>query len=155
VQSGIFDALTTDYSILAAYASQEQYKGKFQLAGLKLSNENYGIGVQEGSELKAEINTALEKMVSDKSWDKAVKDNLGPANYKNEPAPKIGNPPFSSQKLRKLPCKVCPVSGKGKPPAGVAADVTGRKAASAVRFRVVSTPSSPSNTSYSVPANSG
>ncbi|MFE6178523.1 glutamate ABC transporter substrate-binding protein [Streptomyces sp. NPDC056464] len=85
------DALTTDDSILAGYASQEQFKGKFKLAGLKLSNENYGIGVKEGSDLKAKINTALEKMVEDKSWDEYVKKNFGPANYDNEPAPKIGN----------------------------------------------------------------
>ncbi|MFF8845052.1 glutamate ABC transporter substrate-binding protein [Streptomyces sp. NPDC015127] len=92
VQSGIFDALTTDDSILAGYASQDQYKGKFKLAGLKLSNENYGIGVKKGdAEMVKKINAALEKMVQDKSWDAAVKANFGPANYKNEPAPKIGN----------------------------------------------------------------
>ncbi|MGW0844429.1 glutamate ABC transporter substrate-binding protein [Streptomyces sp. NPDC002787] len=85
------DALTTDDSILAGYAAQEQFKGKFKLAGFKLSNENYGIGVKEGSDLKAKINTALEKMVSDGSWEEAVKANFGPANYKNEPAPKIGD----------------------------------------------------------------
>ncbi|MFD9043552.1 glutamate ABC transporter substrate-binding protein [Streptomyces bottropensis] len=85
------DALTTDDSILAGYAAQEQFKGKFKLGGFKLSNENYGIGVKEGSDLKAKINTALEKMVADKSWDKAVQANFGPANYKNEPAPQIGN----------------------------------------------------------------
>jgi len=28
--------------------------------------------------------------VSDGSWQKAVDANFGPANYKNEPAPKIG-----------------------------------------------------------------
>lgn len=92
LQSGAVDALTTDDSILAGYASQEQYKGKFKLAGLKLSNENYGIGVKKGDqEMVDKINAALEKMVQDKSWDKAVQDNFGPANYQNEPAPKIGN----------------------------------------------------------------
>ncbi|MFJ8077457.1 glutamate ABC transporter substrate-binding protein [Streptomyces sp. NPDC096176] len=92
LQSGRVDALTTDDSILAGYASQPQYKGKFKLAGLKLSNENYGIGVKKGDkEMVDKINAALEKMVQDKSWDKAVADNFGPANYKNEPAPKIGN----------------------------------------------------------------
>lgn len=85
------DALTTDDSILAGYASQEQFKGKFKLAGLKLSNENYGIGIKNGSDLKAKINTALEKMVEDGSWEEYVKKNFGPANYDNEPAPKIGN----------------------------------------------------------------
>ncbi|MFC9387031.1 glutamate ABC transporter substrate-binding protein [Streptomyces venezuelae] len=90
LENGVVDALTTDDSILAGYASQDQFKGKFKLGGFKLSNENYGIGVQKGSDLKDKINTALEKMVADGSWDKAVEKNFGPANYQNEPAPKIG-----------------------------------------------------------------
>ncbi|MET7320977.1 glutamate ABC transporter substrate-binding protein [Streptomyces sp. NPDC005549] len=91
LQNGAIDALTTDDSILAGYASQAQFKGKFKLGGFKLTNENYGIGVKKGSDLKDKINKALEEMVADKTWDKAVKDNFGPANYKNEPAPKIGD----------------------------------------------------------------
>ncbi|MGP3947407.1 glutamate ABC transporter substrate-binding protein [Streptomyces sp. 7N604] len=91
LENQVIDAVTTDDSILAGYAAQAEFKGKFKLGGFKLSNENYGIGVEKGSELKNEINTALEKMVADGAWDKAVKDNFGPANYKNEPAPKIGN----------------------------------------------------------------
>ncbi|MCD9880366.1 glutamate ABC transporter substrate-binding protein [Streptomyces guryensis] len=90
LQSGAIDALTTDDSILAGYASQAQYKGKFKLGGFKMTNENYGIGVKKGSALKAKINKALEDMVSDGSWETAVKKNFGPAGYKNEPAPKIG-----------------------------------------------------------------
>ncbi len=31
-----------------------------------MTNENYGIGVKKGSDLKAKINTALEKMVADR-----------------------------------------------------------------------------------------
>ncbi|MEU8674847.1 glutamate ABC transporter substrate-binding protein [Streptomyces sp. NPDC048560] len=91
LENETIDALTTDDSILAGYAAQDEFKGKFKLGGFKLSNENYGIGVQEGSELKAKINTALEKMVADGTWDEAVEKNFGPANYQNEPAPKIGN----------------------------------------------------------------
>jgi len=90
LENKVIDALTTDDSILAGYAAQPAFKGKFKLGGFKMSNENYGIGVQKGSALKAQINTALEKMVSDGSWDAAVKKNFGPANYQNEPAPKIG-----------------------------------------------------------------
>ncbi|MFB7555869.1 glutamate ABC transporter substrate-binding protein [Streptomyces brevispora] len=86
------DALTTDDSILAGYASQDANKGKFKLAGFKMTNENYGIGLKKGdADLKKKINDALTKMVSDGSWEKAVKANFGPANYKNDPAPKIGN----------------------------------------------------------------
>lgn len=92
LQSGAVDAVTTDDSILAGFAAQDKYKGQFKLAGLKLSNENYGIGVKKGDTATTDkINAALEKMVKDGAWDTAVKDNFGPANYKNEPAPTIGN----------------------------------------------------------------
>ncbi|MEV6116891.1 glutamate ABC transporter substrate-binding protein [Streptomyces sp. NPDC052109] len=91
LQSKAIDALTTDDSILAGYAAQAQFKGKFKLGGFKMTNENYGIGVKKGSALKDKINKALEEMVSDGSWETAVKKNFGPANYKNEPAPKIGD----------------------------------------------------------------
>ncbi|MFJ1866366.1 glutamate ABC transporter substrate-binding protein [Streptomyces sp. NPDC088097] len=84
------DALTTDNSILAGYAAQEKNKGKFQLAGLNMSNENYGIGLKKGDkELQTKINAALKKMVSDGAWEAAVTKNFGPAGYKSEPAPQI------------------------------------------------------------------
>ncbi|MFJ9247374.1 glutamate ABC transporter substrate-binding protein [Streptomyces sp. NPDC101776] len=92
LQSGAVDAVTTDDSILAGFASQDKFKGEFKLAGLKLSNENYGIGVKKGdSATVTKINTALEKMVSSGAWQTAVTKNFGPADYKNEPAPKIGD----------------------------------------------------------------
>lgn len=91
LQSGAVDAVTTDDSILAGFAAQDKYKGQFKLAGLKLSNENYGVGVKKGDATTLDkINKALEKMVSDGSWKKAVDKNFGPAQYKNEQAPKIG-----------------------------------------------------------------
>lgn len=92
LDSEAVDALTTDDSILAGFAAQEQYQGKFELAGLNLSNENYGIGLKEGdTELKDEVNDALTKMVDDGSWDEFVEANFGPAEYDNEPAPEIGD----------------------------------------------------------------
>ncbi|WP_455356588.1 glutamate ABC transporter substrate-binding protein [Streptomyces sp. SYSU K217416] len=84
------DALTTDNSILAGFAAQKEHQGKFKLVGLNLSDEPYGIGLKKGDkELQTKINAALEKMKTDGSWDKFVKANFGPANYKNEPAPEI------------------------------------------------------------------
>ncbi|WP_172386123.1 glutamate ABC transporter substrate-binding protein [Streptomyces sp. MNP-20] len=91
LQNDAIDALTTDDSILAGYAAQKNFQGKFKLGGFKMTNENYGIGVKKGSDLKKKINDALTEMVKDGSWEKAVKDNFGPASYKNEPAPKIGD----------------------------------------------------------------
>lgn len=91
LQSGAVDAVTTDDSILAGFAAQDKYKDQFKLVGLKLSNENYGIGIKKGdSALEKKINAALTKMVGDGAWETAVKKNFGPAQYKNEPAPKIG-----------------------------------------------------------------
>ncbi|MCC0095539.1 MULTISPECIES: glutamate ABC transporter substrate-binding protein [Streptomyces] len=84
------DALTTDNSILAGYAAQENNKGKFKLVGLKLSDEPYGVGLKKGDkDLQTKVNAALKKMVEDGSWQKAVDSNFGPANYKSEPAPQI------------------------------------------------------------------
>lgn len=92
LENKVVDALTTDDDILAGYAAQDANKGKFKLAGFKMTNENYGIGLKKGdADLKKKINDALTKMVEDGSWDKAVEANFGPANYKNDPAPKIGN----------------------------------------------------------------
>ncbi|WP_405388240.1 glutamate ABC transporter substrate-binding protein [Streptomyces sp. NBC_01102] len=92
LENKAIDALTTDDSILAGYAAQEAHKGKFKLAGFKMTNENYGIGLKKGdADLKKKIDAALTKMVSDGAWDKAVEANFGPASYKNEPAPAIGN----------------------------------------------------------------
>lgn len=91
LQSGAVDAVTTDDSILAGFAAQDKYKGQFKLVGLKLSNENYGVGVKKGdTQLVDKINKAIEKMESSGAWEAAVKKNFGPADYKNEPAPKIG-----------------------------------------------------------------
>ena len=84
------DALTTDDTILAGYASQEANKGKLKVVGAPFSEERYGVGLKKGDVALCEkVNTALKKMVDDGSWQKAVDNNLGPAGYK---AP-AGNPP--------------------------------------------------------------
>ncbi|WP_256792266.1 glutamate ABC transporter substrate-binding protein [Terrabacter sp. Ter38] len=90
LQTGGVDALTTDDTILAGYAAQEQYKGKFKVVGKPFSQENYGIGLKKGdTALCQKVTDAIKKMVSDGSWQKALDANLGPAGYK----PGAGNPP--------------------------------------------------------------
>ncbi|UED86969.1 glutamate ABC transporter substrate-binding protein [Streptomyces profundus] len=90
LENGAVDALTTDDSILAGYAAQEQNVGKFELAGLALGPEHYGVGVPKGeTELRDDINAAITKMVDDGAWEEAVEANFGPANYNAEPAPEI------------------------------------------------------------------
>ncbi|KAB8167971.1 transporter substrate-binding domain-containing protein [Streptomyces sp. 3MP-14] len=90
LENGTVDALTTDDSILAGYAAQEQNQGKFALAGLELSDEYYGVGVPKGeTELRDDINAAITKMVDEGAWQDAVNEHFGPANYDAEPAPEI------------------------------------------------------------------
>ncbi len=88
--AGNIDALTTDDTILAGYAAQDQYKGKLKVVGQPFSVERYGIGLKKGdTQLCQKVTDAIKSMISDGSWQKAVNDNLGPANYK----PGKGNPP--------------------------------------------------------------
>lgn len=84
------DALTTDDTILAGYAAQEQYKGKLKVVGQTFSEERYGIGLKKGDTATCQkVTDAIKTMISDGSWQKAVDANLGPAGYK----PGAGNPP--------------------------------------------------------------
>ena len=86
----VVDALTTDNTILAGYASQPAYKGKLKLVGKTFSEEKYGIGLKKGdTALCTKITDALKKMIDDGSWQNFVTTNLGPAGFK----PGAGNPP--------------------------------------------------------------
>lgn len=79
---GVIDAMTTDDTILAGYANQATYKGKFKLAGDTFSTERYGVGLKKGDTATCKkVNDAIAKMIKDGSWEKALKDNLG-ADYK-------------------------------------------------------------------------
>jgi len=90
VSKGV-DALTTDNTILAGYASQAQYKGKLKVVGKTFSEERYGIGIKKGdTALCQKIDDALKKMVDSGDWKKAVDANLGPAGFTPDPAT---NPP--------------------------------------------------------------
>ena len=90
LMSNAVDALTTDDTILAGYASQDQYKGKLKLVGKPFTEERYGIGIAKGDTEKCEqINEAIREMISDGSWETAVDDNLGAAGF----TPGEGNPP--------------------------------------------------------------
>jgi glutamate transport system substrate-binding protein len=86
----VVDALTTDNTILAGYASQAAYKGKLKLVGKTFSEEKYGIGLKKGdTALCTKVTDALKKMIADGSWQNFVTANLGPSGFK----PGAGNPP--------------------------------------------------------------
>ena len=85
------DALTTDNTILAGYASQKQNEGKFKVVGKTFSEERYGVGIKKGDTATCEkINAAIQKMIDSGEWQKAVDKNLGPAGFKVDSAV---NPP--------------------------------------------------------------
>ncbi|KYH43709.1 glutamate ABC transporter substrate-binding protein [Branchiibius sp. NY16-3462-2] len=90
LSSGAIDALTTDDTILAGFANQAAYKGKFKLVGGTFSTENYGIGLKKGDTAMCnKVTDAIKKMIDDGTWKKVVEENLG-TDYKYDSAK---NPP--------------------------------------------------------------
>lgn len=90
--NGTVDALTTDNTILAGYASQDQFKDKVKLVGETFTEEQYGVGIKKGNtQLCQQITDALTQMINSGEWKKAVDTNLGPSGFtpdaKNPPTP--------------------------------------------------------------------
>jgi len=91
LSTGAVDAVTTDDTILAGFAAQDQYKGKIKVVGKPFTTEHYGVGLKKGDvDTCNKVNTALKKMIDDGSWQKAVDSNLGASGYKPDAA---NNPP--------------------------------------------------------------
>ncbi len=91
LNSGSIDAVTTDNVILAGFASQAQYQGKLKVVGKPFSTERYGVGIAKGDvALCNSVNAAIQKMVSDGSWQKALDDTVGASGFKPDTA---SNPP--------------------------------------------------------------
>jgi glutamate transport system substrate-binding protein len=75
---GQVDAVSTDDIILAGYAAQEQYAGKFKVVGKPFSTEPYGIGVKKDDSAGCnKINDILKAAASDGSYKAAWDSTLG------------------------------------------------------------------------------
>jgi glutamate transport system substrate-binding protein len=75
---GQVDAVTTDDIILAGYAAQDQYAGKFKVVGKKFSEEPYGIGLKKtDTEGCNKVNEILKAAVTDGSYKAAWESTLG------------------------------------------------------------------------------
>jgi len=75
---GQVDAVTTDDIILAGYAAQDQYAGKFKVVGKKFSEEPYGIGLKKDDvDGCNKINEILKTAASDGSYKTAWDSTLG------------------------------------------------------------------------------
>lgn len=84
---GQVDAVTTDDIILAGYAAQEQYAGKFKVVGKPFSEEPYGIGLKKDDTAGCnKINDILKAAAADGSYKKAWDDTLGKSG---KPAPEL------------------------------------------------------------------
>jgi len=82
LNSGTIDAVTTDNVILAGFAAQSQYQGKLKVVGAPFSEERYGVGIKQGDTALCEsINGAIQKMVDDGSWQKALDDTVGASGF--------------------------------------------------------------------------
>ena len=78
LSGGQVDAVTTDDIILAGYASQSQYAGKFKVVGKKFSEEPYGIGVKKDDVAGCnKINEILKTAATDGSYKAAWDNTLG------------------------------------------------------------------------------
>ncbi|MGO3165843.1 glutamate ABC transporter substrate-binding protein [Corynebacterium casei] len=81
LRQGNVDALTTDATILNGYSAQSP--GNFRVVELEqdgepFTNEYYGIGLaKDDTEGTDAIDTALEAMFDDGSYDQFISDNLG------------------------------------------------------------------------------
>ncbi len=75
---GSVDAVTTDDIILAGYAAQSQFAGKFKVVGKPFSNEPYGIGLKKDDKSSCEkINEILKAAASDGRYKAAWDATLG------------------------------------------------------------------------------
>jgi glutamate transport system substrate-binding protein len=86
--SGAIDALTTDDTILAGYAAQDQYKGKLKVVGKPFSEERYGVGYSKKyPEMCQWITDTIKKAEDDGTYDKAFQATLGKSGVETPEAP--------------------------------------------------------------------
>lgn len=77
---GQVDAITTDDIILAGLAAAEG-SGSMTVVGNPFSEENYGVGLPDGSDLCEDINAAITQMFEDGAWEEAVTANTDGTGY--------------------------------------------------------------------------
>ncbi len=87
LSKGSVDAVTTDNIILAGYAAQSQYTGKFKVVGKPFSAEPYGVGLKKDDKSSCtKINDILKGAAADGQYKKAWEDTVGKSGT---PAPEL------------------------------------------------------------------
>jgi glutamate transport system substrate-binding protein len=96
LNAGAVDAVTTDNIILAGYATQPQYTGRFKLVGKPFSNEPYGVGLKKDDVAGCErINQILGQAATDGRYKAAWDATLGRGGT---PAPALDTSKFTNCK---------------------------------------------------------
>jgi len=75
LSDGRIDAVATDNVILAGIVSQNE--GQYELVGESFTEEPYGIGVAQGSDLCEYINGVLEEAYESGAWEEAYTATVG------------------------------------------------------------------------------
>ncbi len=87
LEAGQIDAVSTDDIILAGYAADPKYEGKFRVVGEVFSTEPYGIGLPKGdTEFRNFLNDVLEDAYEDGTWEEIFDATLG-ASGETAPEP--------------------------------------------------------------------
>lgn len=81
LQSGQVDAVTTDDIILAGLAATDEYAGEFRVVGNTFSEERYGIGLQPGSDMCEDINSAVQGLLDDGTIEELLEANTEGVEY--------------------------------------------------------------------------
>lgn len=88
VLDGTVKAMSTDGSILAGFAAQNE--GQLKVVGDEFSEERIGVGyTKKYPEFCEFINSSLEESFEDGSWEQAFEDTLGPSGVETPEAPEL------------------------------------------------------------------
>jgi glutamate transport system substrate-binding protein len=90
LEAGQIDAVSTDDIILAGYAADPKYEGKFKVVGKPFSQEPYGIGLKKGdNDFRTFLNDTLEAVYQDGTWKKAFDATLGSSGVEAPDPPAV------------------------------------------------------------------
>jgi glutamate transport system substrate-binding protein len=90
LEAGQIDAVSTDDIILAGYAADPKYEGKFRVVGKRFSEEPYGIGLKKGdAAFRNFLNDTLETIFEDGRWKEAFEATLGKSGVEAPEPPAV------------------------------------------------------------------
>ena len=89
MSQGRVDAVTTDNVILLGLADAAD--GEFELLENPFTEEPYGIGVPEGSDLRCQINGILQGAFDDGTWAQIYQDTVGVVATQTPEPPTLNN----------------------------------------------------------------